>query len=247
MLDPITIRHDVRPATRSLATGQVADLFGLPANEPPITICENLAVDLRPGDLALLTGPSGSGKSSLLRAIGQQANAMDAGTLDLPDRPLVDALPGDLPARLDLLAAAGLADAKLFLRRPTELSDGQRYRFRLAFALSQSTGFVMLDEFTAWLDRPLAQVVAFNLRKLVGRSRVGVIAATTHDDIVGNLNPDLHLRCHAGNGVTIERRDAAKKASRGSTGSGCRTVPSPIGRTSLGGITDRIMSRLSAG
>lgn len=244
MLKPITIRYDVRPATRSLATGQVADLFGLPAAEPAWTLCENLAIDLRPGDLALITGPSGSGKSSLLQAIGQQVDATDARSLDLPDRPLVDALPGEWPARLNLLAAAGLADARLFLRRPAELSDGQRYRFRLAYALSQPTGFVMLDEFTAWLDRPLARVVAFNLRKLVGRTRVGVLAATTHDDILEHLHPDLHIRCQAEQGVTLERRDAAKKASRESTGSGCRTVPSPIGRISLGGITGERRFRL---
>lgn len=242
MLNPITIRYDVRPATRSVVTGQIADLFGLPPTELPHTIGENLAIDLRPGDLALMTGPSGSGKSSLLRAIGLQVSAVDAMSLALPDRPLVDALPGDLSSRLDWLAAAGLADARLFLRRPAELSDGQRYRFRLALALSQTKGFVMLDEFTALLDRPLAKVVAFNLRKMVTRSKVGILAATTHDDIADDLNPDLHIVCRGDGGVSSTRRDVAKKASGESTGSGCRPVPSPIGRTSLGGITGRTTS-----
>src|SRR5207248_3324090 len=43
--------------------------------------------------------------------------------------------------------------------------------------------FVLADEFTATLDRPLAKVVAFNLRKLVSRTGVGVLAATTHEDV----------------------------------------------------------------
>jgi hypothetical protein len=34
-MDPITIRYPVRPTARSLAAGQLADPFGLAADEPP--------------------------------------------------------------------------------------------------------------------------------------------------------------------------------------------------------------------
>ena len=64
MLAPITIRYPVRPARRGLVTGQVADLFGLDEVEPPHTVAEGLALDVRPGDVVLFTGPSGSGCSA---------------------------------------------------------------------------------------------------------------------------------------------------------------------------------------
>jgi ABC-type ATPase with predicted acetyltransferase domain len=205
MLQPISIRYSFRPARRSLATGQVADLFGLETKEGAHVVAENVALDVRPGDLVLFTGPSGSGKSSLLRAAAAQLGAADAMALPLPDRPLVDALPGEVRERLDLLAACGLSEARLLLRTPAELSDGQRYRFRLASALASGARFLAADEFAAYLDRTLAKVLAFNLRKLVSRTGIGALLATTHEDLTDELQPDLWVTCRDGV-IETERR-----------------------------------------
>lgn len=107
MLAPITIRYSFRPAKRSLVTGEIADLFGLPEREPPHTVAENVVLDVRPGDVVLFTGPSGGGKSSLVREAAKQLGAADAFTLDLPDAPLIDALPGSVPDRLAWLSGCG--------------------------------------------------------------------------------------------------------------------------------------------
>jgi ABC-type glutathione transport system ATPase component len=152
----------------------------------------------------------------------------------------------------------------LLLRSPSELSDGQRYRFRLALAFSgfrEERGrvptsaldpesrilnpFLLADEFAALLDRTLAKVIAFNLRKLVTRTGVGALLATTQEDLTDDLNPDLHVRCLGDGHVEIERRDVKKKVSRSTISFGSRKEPDPTGRTSLGGITAATPSRSS--
>src|SRR5262249_49873372 len=192
----------------SLATGRVADLFGLADEEPAHVIADGVDLDVRPGDLVLFTGPSGSGKSSLLRAAGRQLGAVDVMSLELPDLPLVDALSGSVEERLTRLAASGLSEARLWRRTPGEWAGGPRFRCRLACALARSgsrqtsvghedgslatsathsSRWLMADEFAANLDRTLAKVLAFNLRKLVTRTGFGMLLATTHEDLVNDL------------------------------------------------------------
>lgn len=197
-------------------------MFGLGADQShTLTIVPPTEIRLCPGQVVFVTGASGSGKSTLLRLIGEAVLLEDGvELLDFADRPetrdhaVVDAVDdGRLPLDrvLRLLSLAGLNDAFVMLRRPSELSDGQRYRFRLAQVMArvESSGpdqmvVVLADEFGATLDRTTASALSRNVRRWVDQSpRVCFVAATTHDDLLEPLGPDVLVEKHLGTGIEV--------------------------------------------
>ena len=132
------------------------------------------------------------------------------------DRPLVESLDdgrADLERVLGWLSLAGLNDAFVMLRRPSELSDGQRYRFRLARCMALAERgtpgglvVVLADEFGAALDRTTAAVLARNVRRWVTRRGVVFLAATTHDDLLEPLEPDVLVVKALGAGIEVLTR-----------------------------------------
>jgi len=205
-------------------------MFGLGIDESrEVVIIPPVTIDLNAGEITFITGASGSGKSTLLGLIEQAAGDARVIRFDRlpepPDRPLVDGFErGDLPDVLRWLSVAGLSDAFVMLRRPGELSDGQRYRFQLARTLAlveedacgRAPVLVLADEFGATLDRTTAHVIARNVRKWVDRTpNVCFVAATTHDDLLEPLSPDVLIEKPLGEGVEVLRRDALAEGDHG--------------------------------
>jgi putative ATP-binding cassette transporter len=132
-----------------------------------------------PGDRVLVTGPTGSGKSTLFRAIagiwpfGSGSIKVPAGAnlMVLPQRPYLPvgtlraavtypALPDhfDTDAIRNALVTVGLAKLSDRIDEPAHwnrmLSLGEQQRLAVARALLHAPDFLLLDEATASLDEP---------------------------------------------------------------------------------------------
>lgn len=240
----VSVKYRFLPKSRSCRVAAVMDHFGVGFDQGEHVVADRVSIPIEPGDVVCFTGPSGSGKSSLMRAVAAQLSGVVlSDELPLPKRTLIDALGGSPEAGMATLTAYGLGEAQLMLRTPAELSDGQRYRFRLAYAASQlpRPAWIVADEFTAALDRTLARSVAYNLGRTARRSGTGWLLATTHTDVVDDLQPSLHVACRLEGPPIVTRRGVKKKTGASPTDYTSRLARKPIGPLFPGGIIGAIM------
>lgn len=156
-----------------------------------------LALTLAPGQICFLSGPSGSGKSVLLNALYDRTPPdarirIDSISLE-SDTALIDAIDAPLAESLPLLSRAGLADIPCLLQPPAHLSDGQKWRVRLARALLTRKQYIFADEFCSPLDHISACAVAWNLRRTADRTKHTFILAGCRIDILPDLAPDIQI------------------------------------------------------
>lgn len=182
---------------RSRRVIEVAEGFGLGLEDKEFTVYKDFEIEVNQGDVLYITGQSGSGKSLLLKELAKQMRATemvaDIDEVSLQEKPLVDQIGASTDEAIKILSLAGLNDAYLMIRKPSELSDGQRYRFKIALLMTSGANVWVADEFGAVLDRVTAKVVAFNLRKQAARVGATVIVATTHKDLREELAPTIYV------------------------------------------------------
>jgi hypothetical protein len=195
-------------------TTVVAEAFGLGIDEQrQFVIYDNLELEIAETDVVYVTGDSGSGKSVLLSRLQQifkdKAMSMNQVKID-KTRPLVDTVGKSAEEAIELLSRVGLNDAFLFLRKYPELSDGQKYRYRLAKMFENSAQIWLCDEFCSLLDRDTAKIVAYNVQKIARKIGRGVFVATCHTDLLEDLKPNVHVHKRFGREVAVKYYEPQK-------------------------------------
>jgi len=185
----------------------VAEAFGLGVDKSRTQILyDNIQLRIGPQDITYITGDSGSGKSILLK---QLEKLLAPNFLDIRDvhvdhkKPLIDTVGETVEEGLELLSRVGLNDAFLFIRKYGQLSDGQRYRYRIAKLIEANRQYWVMDEFCSTLDRDTAKIVAYNVQKLARQEGKAVLAATTHTDLFEDLKPSVHIHKRFGKEVKV--------------------------------------------
>lgn len=205
---------------------RAAALFGIDLDEPrPRTLIPETTINIPIGfgSVILITGASGSGKSTILRQIEDACIANGQRLLkpdQLPpphDLPLVDVVHGPLTESMNHLAAAGLSDAFVLLRNPAHLSVGEQHRLTIARTLAalhnaDTPVVITMDEFAAPLDRLTARTIAHRFARTTRKSTHTLILATSHDDLINEIQPNLHI--HADLDATLNITKPLPEASR---------------------------------
>jgi len=190
-------------------TVAVAEAFGLGISDfQKHVLYDDVELKIGSQDIVYVTGDSGSGKSVLLKAVCGDLNPVEAARMsDVevdPEKPLIDTVGDSVTEGLKLLSKVGLNDAFLFVRRYSQLSDGQKYRYRLAKLIESGAQWWIMDEFCATLDRETAKIVAFNVQKLARKLGKAVVAATTHRDLFEDLAPSVHIHKRFGKEISVK-------------------------------------------
>lgn len=160
-------------------------------------------LEIEPGDIVYITGPSGAGKSVLMTELQKAFPANDSinlADIELPnDKTVIDCLYATellsadvgLLTSLQILSTAGLNDCFCILNQPVNLSEGEKYRFRLAMALAARKKVIFADEFCSELDRITAASVSYKIRKFADKTGTTFILASSHSDTLLDLAPDV--------------------------------------------------------
>lgn len=188
------------------------DAFGFVGSDLKSTVVQGLDLKLNSGELTLICGASGSGKSILLDALtflldqgvgefhaSSLASLSVSGTVNyglrvgmLPDLPN-GSMPIELRGKSSLedfvriAAKCGLAEPQMFVRPVQSLSSGQRYRLQIALAFLRRPQILFIDNFCEPLDRYTAIAVSKGVRQLARELNIGVLAATAAYDRILSL------------------------------------------------------------
>jgi energy-coupling factor transporter ATP-binding protein EcfA2 len=189
----------------------VMDSFGIETQRIQAKLLGPVDVVTTYGNIVLLTGASGAGKSVLLQALSDdqmakglirsiQSKRSSGNTRMLS--PLPDGVPifqyfADMygpDKAFSALCQVGLSEAMVFVKPFEVLSMGQRYRAMFADLILSEAKIWLIDEFCSNLDPITSKIISARLRKLAQRSkRFVIVAAANTEHFIKALSPDRVL------------------------------------------------------
>lgn len=199
-----TVNHKVR---RTKLTHAVERAFEISLGDISQSIIKNLSIHIAPGEIVVVTGLSGSGKTSLLNLLSGKLFP-SSGNIHLPkglkigelkpisqSKPLIEVFgKQDVGRGMFWLGAVGLSEPYLYVKPFSILSAGQKYRAMIANLLTRGANLWLIDEFCENLDIINTNLLAKRISSLAHKVGATVVLASSDPGRFANaLLPDKYL------------------------------------------------------
>ena len=146
-------------------------------------------IEGKPWNIGLIVGGSGTGKTTIAREVFGENIYMG---MPHTDKAVIDDMPKGVSIQdiERMFTSVGFASPPNWLRPYSVLSNGEKMRCDLAFALLSDNNMVVYDEFTSVVNRQVAKAASCAIAKCVRRQGRQFVAVSCHDDIIEWLQPD---------------------------------------------------------
>lgn len=189
---------------RTEITHQIERAFEISLDNLTQPVFKNLSFEISPSEILVVTGLSGTGKTTLLQLLAGKFPPT-SGVISLPDnakvellnpisdpKPLIEVIGGnDTGKGIYWMGVVGLSEPYLYVKPFSALSAGQKYRAMLARLLIRGANLWLIDEFCENLDvvntHLLSQKISTLARKV---GATVVIASSDASRFVKSLLPD---------------------------------------------------------
>jgi ABC-type multidrug transport system ATPase subunit/GNAT superfamily N-acetyltransferase len=200
----VEIRFTVK---RTEITHHIERAFEISLDDLIQPVLKNLSIEFQPGEIIVLTGLSGTGKTTLLHMLASEL-LPTTGSIIFPEnvisgrlnsisssKPLIEVIGKQDSGRgIYWLGVVGLSEPFLYVKPFSALSAGQKYRAMLARLLIRGANLWLIDEFCENLDLINTNLLARKLSSLARKVGATVVVASSDAGrFVKSLHPDRIL------------------------------------------------------
>jgi ABC-type ATPase with predicted acetyltransferase domain len=167
----------------------VIGAFDLDINKLDEHFKGSIDIEGRDWNVGLIVGGSGTGKTTIVRELF--GDCIYSG-MPHTDGAVIDDMPKGVKIQdiERMFTSVGFSSPPNWLRPYAVLSNGEKMRCDIAYALLLNRDLVVYDEFTSVVNRQVAKAASSAISKCVRRNNKRFVAVSCHDDIIEWLQPD---------------------------------------------------------
>jgi ABC-type ATPase with predicted acetyltransferase domain len=159
-------------------------------------------------NIGVIVGPSGSGKTTIAKELFGADYFVEP---EFKSASVIDDMPeADANIIAHTFNSVGFSSPPSWLKPYEVLSNGEKMRVQLAYAILQNKAQIVFDEYTSVVDRQVAQIGSAAISRAVRRLDRKFVAVACHYDILDWLEPDWVFDTES---MTMQKKNSQSQKS----------------------------------